>query len=298
MTRYGSLEGPVAKVGRAAEHYRVLKTDFSGGFDRKYRTVSFERHRDGLEYRLHIGELEPIHPEFVLVLGDAYFNLRSALDQLAFQLHVRHFRGVVPAKIEERSAFPILDRRRKDKQGRIIGSDKWREIQNLSLQERTAIEWMQPYHRWYDSFWSTTRPRVHHFRNVLHDVNWFNRIDKHRRLHVVHSVPASVYRPQFDPVFGFTQHPAFGVPLESHAHIDTWRFLVAPPPEQVEMQVGCYTAITVEKEPGLQYAVIENLGGCIHGVARILMRFGSLFPPTAAPVSISWVRTKFEDPPH
>ena len=68
----GSLESPEAKVRRAVEHYRIIKGDFLGGLDRKLRPVTPERHREGLEYRFRIGNIEPVDPRFALVLGDGF----------------------------------------------------------------------------------------------------------------------------------------------------------------------------------------------------------------------------------
>src|ERR1022692_3782492 len=110
----GSLEGPVAKVGRAIEHYRTLKNDFLGGFDIKHRHVTPEAQREGLEYRFHVGKIDVVDSRFALVLGDGFYNMRCALDHLAFQLHVAELGDPLPPAVEKASQFPIYDVRPSD----------------------------------------------------------------------------------------------------------------------------------------------------------------------------------------
>ena len=120
----GGLDEPAAKLGRAIEHYRVIKRDFFAGYDRQARPATLERQRDGLEYRVRVGEIEPLPADLPLMLGDAYFNLRAALDYLVYQMHVRHFRGDqrIPLAVAERSAFPIRDRKP------ALATEKWAQI--------------------------------------------------------------------------------------------------------------------------------------------------------------------------
>jgi hypothetical protein len=81
----GSLDEPVAKLDRAIEHYRVIKRDLFGGYDGQARPVTLERPRDGVRYRVRAGEIEPLPTDLPLILGDAYFNLRAAVDYLVYQ---------------------------------------------------------------------------------------------------------------------------------------------------------------------------------------------------------------------
>lgn len=73
---------------------------------------------NGLEFPFHVSEIEPLDQAWLLLIGDAYHKLRTALDQLVYQLHVRHFRGTVPPSVEAtrcslcRRAYRDLRRRR------------------------------------------------------------------------------------------------------------------------------------------------------------------------------------------
>jgi len=56
----GSLDEPVAKLGRASEHYRAIKPDLLGGYDGQARPVALEHQRDELKHRVRAGEIEPL----------------------------------------------------------------------------------------------------------------------------------------------------------------------------------------------------------------------------------------------
>src|SRR5665213_367238 len=228
----GSMEGPIARLRRAVEHYRTLKDVFHGGVDAKRRSVRAERHRDGLEYRFRVGEIEPVPPVFSVILGEAFFNLRSALDHLVYELHVRHYGGSIPADAAGASAFPIRMRERKNK-GAPIPTDRWDCIKRLGQRERTSIEWLQPYKGWDSHYPPSTQ--IGRLRLALADLDGLNNIDKHRQFHLVQTMAASVYRPSFLDEFGFQQHPFFGVPLISDAYIDIWTFDSPPPSEEMDM---------------------------------------------------------------
>jgi hypothetical protein len=95
--------------------------------------------------------------------------------------------------------------------------------------------------------------------------------------------------------YGVTNHPVFGEPLESNSCVDTWTFTAAPPPDEV-IHSGVYSAVVVEPTPGERVDVVQSLGGCIIGVARIIDTFGHLFPTHVEPRGISDVVQTVERP--
>ena len=295
---HGKLEGAIAKVGRAAEHYRVLKYDLNGGFDYKFRPVTPQCEREGLEYRFYVGEIEPIDPSFSLIAGDAYHNLRSALDHLVFQMHVRHYRGSITPEAEYDSMFPIYDRPRfKDKMKTIPKPTKeWSNISRLSAKERAAIEWLQPYRRGYKVPPTRANSLVQQMRQTLHDVNWFDVIDKHRTIHVVQDARFLYHGPRFMDKYGFHQWRTIEGPLESNAEVDRWTFRHPLPPEEMQMHAGVYSSVSVEKSGDKGVAIVPNLGGSILGVCFVIQRFARLFPLVEAPLDISWIHADYEPP--
>src|ERR1700681_2697566 len=177
----GSLDTPVARMERAARHYRTIKEEFHGGVDRKFRPVTTKCESEGVDYSFYVGDIEPFDAEVSFLVSEAYFNLRAALDQLVFQLHVRHFRGNVPPDAEEASAFPVILKQWKYKTGRMKGnpvpSSEWNSIKRLAARERTAIEWLQPYKGWGSVYPPDTN--IGALRCSLSQIHDINRFDKH-----------------------------------------------------------------------------------------------------------------------
>lgn len=283
----GSLDQPLAKLKRAAAHYRTIKEEFFGGMDRETWTGTLERHRDGLEYRVRAGQIKPIPPELPLIFGDAYFNLRAALDYLAFQLHVRRYKGQarIPAVVVGESAFPILRREPLAKGGVPKDTRDWVQIGNLGKRERTTINWIQPYQRRGSS-------HIKHVRVVLADIANLNNIDKHRELHLARNILLRVQVPWWlSSEFGLVQHPAFGITLETGAYVDTWTFARPPPPDEMDIEPLFTTAIGIEPG-GDKIEALAHLAGSILAVEWVMSRFSHLFPPPAEPLDLGWVRMK------
>ena len=287
----GTLDDPIARIQRARDHYCRLK-DGVGGVDLKLRPVVLYPHDpDGLEYGVYVGELEPISNDWPLLYGEAFFNLRSALDHLAFQLHVRRYRGQVPPAVEGQSAFPIytVTRVPKDRRGNPTPTSKWSQIKNLGARDRAAIEYLQPYRGVGDDY--PPRTLVRRYRRALLDVNRINNIDKHRNLHVVHTAAHSVPNIPRLEQYGLVHDPAFGKPLESHACIDRWTFRTAPPPEEMDVdELYMYSTVGLDLPDGTRLSALEHLGGCILLIASIIDRFSARFPTwTAGPLDLTMI---------
>ena len=185
----GSLESPMAKLRRAVHHYRTLKA-IHWDVDHKRRPVNVKA-VDGLHYEFSVGDIEPLNPDVPLILGDAYHNLRSALDCLVFQLHVRAHRGAVPGRVVSDSAFPIRMKEWRygsgSRMGQPIPTDEWKEIKTLGKRERTGIEWLQPYKGWDRNYPHPSR-FIGQLRAGLADIHRFDIMDKHHAPHLVEAV--------------------------------------------------------------------------------------------------------------
>jgi hypothetical protein len=160
----GPLEGFEAKLGRADEHLRDLDDSVDRFIQSKpYRAVR-EPDPKGRDYIL-TGHIEkPLNViEWSLLFGDCLFNLRSALDHLAWKLS-----GPNPP---DKTEFPIFyeseDFERTTKGG---GLYKIRGIKNGDA--RTIIESAQPCYR--------SHPKA----TALWALQALNIRDKHRFLNV------------------------------------------------------------------------------------------------------------------
>jgi len=180
------------------------------------RTVSSQ---GGLRYDFYAENVPPLPANLPLILEDAYFNLRGALDYLVYQLYERRYRGTIPEDAAEQAQFPIRPRAPKS------NPDKWQSIKNLARRVRAAIAWLQPYNQRKES--------LHGVRKHRGDINAINNIDKHRRLHVVLSAPRAVPFMASLPSYGLQHEPAFGVPVESGSLVNIFTFDRKPPEEMM-----------------------------------------------------------------
>jgi hypothetical protein len=192
--------------------------------------VTAEAHRGGLEWRFFIRRAPAFSGSWwALTAGDCLFNLRSALDQLIYQLHVKRCRGRVPDDAARDSSFPIRDHAPVNRKTRLpTPTDRWATIKRLNSKQRRAIEFLQPYNQRNDKWFYT--------RWALAEINRLNIIDKHRHLHVVRHAVTGVPVPRFGSEYGFRRESLW-VPLETGAEVFRWTFTNIPPDvtEQVQM---------------------------------------------------------------
>jgi hypothetical protein len=267
--RYGDLSDVLARIDRARYHSESLRDILPRRGETICYPLSRKTNIEGRDYSFYIGDIEPIHPDVPIITGECLFNLRSALDHLVYQLHVRRYRGNVPVKVAERSAFPILDKPRLKKRGGTarLPTEKWNEIGTLGARQRTAIEFLQPYHRRND--------RDHFQRLALADVNRLCNIDKHRHLHVVTAATEARVVPNYPPECGFRQHGEFSRSLESGAEVERWTF--TQPPPKMEMHLGLYVAVGLSE--GQFFMPLPLLCEVlINRTQRVIDRFAGLFP--------------------
>jgi hypothetical protein len=257
----GSLEGPLAKLTRAESQLDALQEQVYDVWppDKSW-PVRTEEHRNGLEYRFFLGELPSVDPDWLLWTGEIMFDLRSALDHLAYQLHIRHFRGKLPRRLEDVPMFPIIDSESDfNKSGK-------RRIRNLGQRDQRALIHLQPY--------VTRRDRWHNTRYWLSKLNTLHNIDKHRKLHLVTAAQNRTRVPQFAPEFGFQTHPTWGA-VESHGHVETWTF--AKPPGQMHDHGGATIEVTLNPE-GEWIGLVTFLRRTRASVRGVLHRFSDRFP--------------------
>jgi hypothetical protein len=282
-----SLDAPVARVERAAFHYRTLKYDLHGGVDHRRRPVNVECDDEGREYRFYVDEIESLDPVWPVILGEALDDLRSALDHLIYELHVRRFHGAPPADVAEDCAFPIRIKEKKDTKGVAVPTSSWRQIKRLKRRDRDRIERLQPYKGWGDRD-PATKP-IGQLRRVLWDIHQLSVMQRRYGLHPVPIVATPVPHPPFPHRFGFKGHPATGIPLVSYSCVDCWTFTTAPPQALMDPHPSVYSAVGIDGA-GQGVDVLPMLGGCILGVAVIIDRFIDRFPPSTAPeVDLSWI---------
>lgn len=224
--------------------------------------VRTEVHRDGLEYRFYLGELPDVDPRWAFMAGEVMFNFRAALDYLAYELHVRRYRGVLPRGVEGITQFPIY-------KGPGGFNNNRHRIANLSQRDRTALQHLQPY--------VARRDKWAHVRRDLADLNTLHNVDKHRKLHVVASAQVLATETRFPPDVGFQAQFIWG-PKESQSHVETWTF--AKPPREMEDHRGAFVTLALDDEGQLSdlMAVLQSYDT---SVRRVLDRFRGRFASLA-----------------
>ena len=120
--------------------------------------------------------LEPVPGELSAITGDALHNLRSALDNLVYDLALAHTGDPLPDDIAKGSAFPVLDDKKSS-----TASTLDRKLRGVHPDVRALIEEMQPYN-----------PDYGGQRSLLWILNDLNAKDKHRLPPLAVPTPSNV----------------------------------------------------------------------------------------------------------
>lgn len=263
----GDLRGARERLERAREHREALDREIRRiiPYDPRFNdlrsySISANCERDGTDYVFYVDEGQRFDTtRCSLILGDALYNLWSALDHIVYQLHIRVCRGTVPDPIQRDPAFPI---KLKHSQ-----TNKWPAIRRLSKRHRRAIEFLQPYHARNDKWYYT--------RSALGQISLLNNIDKHRSLHVVRAAIMSSVVPALGP--SGTHLPTFG-PLDGKTEVARWTFSTVPSDitEQIDNH-GTAIAQVVLYEPGVGGEPVILLKVFEDAVERVIDRFEIFF---------------------
>jgi hypothetical protein len=124
--------------------------------------------------------LEQPPAQLGLIIGDYLHNLRSALDNLAYELALAYYRGSLPSDIASGSGFPLFGDMQQF-------TDKGRDmIRGIHPDAKTIIEGLQPYYGG---------------KGVrLAALNKLSNRDKHRLPHVTLAVPETITFYTTDPL--------------------------------------------------------------------------------------------------
>ena len=152
-----TLEGVNAKVQRAQDQIERLARDIEASCEDQRALFSEELRPDvGDKIWIFRGETPIVPIEYSIRLGEIVYNLRSALDQLVWQLVHANYKA--PSHLNE---FPIFD-----DESRFNEATK-RKLKGVSQESLAIIKEMQPFRK--DDKWSALKT-VHSLCNI----------DKHR----------------------------------------------------------------------------------------------------------------------
>jgi hypothetical protein len=156
------------KLDRASHHLDRLNAEIREWRERHtHRYVSHIDRESGKQFA-YIKFPEPIPASLRLIIGDCLHNLRSALDNLAYELAVGHQgSSPLPDSFDRRSEFPIF------------GDREWTErerrnkIGHINPRAQAIIKRLQPHNRG-DEYAS----------DALWMLSELNNMDKHRAPHI------------------------------------------------------------------------------------------------------------------
>ncbi len=152
------------KLKRADRHLAEFEESLGAYYAR--RPIHLEGHFDEPQSQwvttIRVTEVPPagLGP----IIGDIAHNLRSALDQLTWQLARLH-----TASPYKRTQFPIFT------DAATYAADGARMVQSLAPEHAAFIERLQPYHE------------ANPAKTLLHGLNTLSNVDKHREMHFANS---------------------------------------------------------------------------------------------------------------
>jgi hypothetical protein len=169
-----TIIGCRAKVGRAEYLLKPLAEEWSAFLDEKPWPSRVENGSEPDWYSIYFDFSTPPPPVLSVMVGELAHDLRSCLDHLAWREAVEGL-GREPTKDEGRGiGFPLARDESDFKSAEVL--------RYVSHDARTALERSQPYNR------STSEEGA-----SLRVIHWYNRLDKHRTLHVATVRPPGAF---------------------------------------------------------------------------------------------------------
>src|ERR1700683_2196431 len=162
-----SLQGVDLKISRAKSHLSDLERTIKGAFDSERYQFRFEYDAKATKHPLWVDPFPLIPPEWSVIIGEILFNLRSALDHLAYQLVI-----LDKGTPTDQTKFPVRESPF-DIKGKPISINSQLPIKDPKI--LAALEECQPYTGPDGEIY----PPDENFLWLLHRLNI---IDKHRLL--------------------------------------------------------------------------------------------------------------------
>ncbi len=131
-----SLKNPLLKVERAKEHLDILDVELAKFQDSKPFRVSYKEYPQKKLYIMNC-QIPIIDSRLAIIASDAVYNLRSALDHIAWQLALTTTKSPLV-----RTCFPIIDKNTSEKMGTFKSITR-----DIPIDAINEINFLQPYHR-------------------------------------------------------------------------------------------------------------------------------------------------------
>jgi hypothetical protein len=263
-----SLAGVDLKIGRAESHLADLKEAIGAVLKPDAYSFTMEFDQKAQKHALIVHGLPAIPPEWTLATGETLYNLRSALDHLAWQLVMLD--GGTPG---EHTQFPIRETPF-DKNGDLLRARIQPTISSAQILD--LLEEVQPYR---GPMGEPADPT----RSPLLRLHKLNNVDKHRLLLVIAGVLdlgemywgwSSAYGPP--PKFATS-----GTLLEEGSPVARFDFHGNEPPPEFDPHPALNVALSEADTPEIAFIPLTDvLGSVLFWVKDHIvgMRFRLLFP--------------------
>ena len=255
-----SVHNHELKLRRAAEHLTMLDEQIDDWLDGAYHYFSELNPQTG-EKHIRVRVLNPPPATLRLLIGDCLHNLRSALDNLAYELAVAHHRGPLPYPFFQTSEFPIFKRP-------MNPDERRKKIGCIHPRAQVIIRKLQPYQH-----------RVTYWLDPLWQLHQLNNVDKHRLPNVIQfATVAGAYFPDSP-----TRPPDLQVymgPLTDGARVATY---TPPPNEPAEVVHPDFTFIENLQFAQNTYMLNPQVSATLHGIhshirERVLTALATYLP--------------------
>ncbi len=233
------------KLERADEHLKRLEDDVLRWLGTQPYRFIYEFNPESNEKIVRVEVIDAPPVKFGITIGDIVHNLRSALDNLAYELALAHTGDPLPREIAENSEFPIFSRP-------MTLGQRERRIGGIHPEAQAIIEGLQPYNRENqpspDPLW------------LLYNLS---NVDKHRLFPLTLVQPVGVT--VIGPPSPMRQNMVFGHgPIEHHAVVLRYPYS-GDPTTEMDMQFH----ITFSIGFGQDASIPETTGGAPDHLRRI-----------------------------
>jgi hypothetical protein len=306
-----SLDDALDRLRWAKKHFETIRGQVEPFEQRDTHTISFEVNPDAGEYVFYVHGLEPVDPDWGLMIGDCIHSARAALDYLMVRLwalvtseDVRNIERVgfpiivprIPDPIESEDQVESAFEAARNEFVSTTGKYRKRPVFSGYL---ARIEQLQPFNQGNVSIWGTNphgAPLMHALPSALQRLSTLDNVAKHRAIHAAwiglktHAVfvgPPGLTPP---PDFKSMGSSYTGNALENGAEIARLHFVPPLPgewnPSEVDMKRHFPLQVAFT-EPGLFNGVLEVLSLCLWGVEAVLAIFEPVFTSLQPPLPVT-----------
>jgi hypothetical protein len=302
-----SLEDAFEKLRRAKHHFEVLRPQIEAFEQRDAHRISVSVNRDAGRYTFYAHDLEPVDPDWGLVIGDCIHNARTALDYLVVRLWAM-VTGTDAADVED-VQFPIRYLHLPDPVVDNVDVQKAFAHARNSFKSDAAkfskepgfsgylatIEQLQPFNHDNPSIWGLDDGAVRFamLPNALERLARLDNLDKHRVPHATWTGVHLFAGPSIDHFApeGFKSlGGGTGFALEHNAEVGNWSFATPLPgewePNEMQMK-ACFPVQVAFGKPGIFNGVLEVLQLCLWAVESVLIIFNPVFENGQPPLPVT-----------